>query len=138
MDYKNKLKQRLYIAVIYIALGVMMIAGTFVTKPDNDFISSFGFVIIVMGIVRVRNYFMITKNEETIRKQEIIETDERNIAIQDKAKSATFSIYTLLSATAVIILSLFNMHEIAKWVAYSVLLLMGIYWICYLVYRKKS
>lgn len=138
MDYKNKLKQRLYIAVIYIALGVMMITGTFATKPDNDFASSFGFAIIVMGIVRVRNYFMITKNEDTIRKQEIIETDERNIAIQDKAKSATFSIYTLLSATAVIILSLFNLHEIAKWVAYSVLLLMVIYWICYLVYRKKS
>ena len=104
MDYKNKLKQRLYIAVIYIALGVMMIAGTFATKPDNDFISSFGFVIIVMGIVRVRNYFMITKNEETIRKQEIIETDERNIAIQDKAKSATFSIYTLLSHSPAIYL----------------------------------
>lgn len=138
MDYKKKLKQRLYIAVIYIALGVMMIAGTFMVKTDNDFISSFGFAIIVMGIVRIRNYFMITKNEDTIRKQEIIETDERNIAIQNKAKSATFSIYTLLLATAVIILSLFNMHEIAKWLAYAVLLLVAIYWICYLVYQKKS
>lgn len=138
MDYKKKLKQRLYIAVIYIALGVMMIVGVFATKPDNDFISSFGFAIIVMGIVRIRNYFMITKNEDTIRKQEIIETDERNIAIQNKAKSATFSIYTLLLGTAVIILSLFNMHEIAKWLAYSVLLLVAIYWICYMVYQKKS
>ena len=138
MDYKKKLKSRLYIAVIYIALGVMMIAGTFAIKTDNDFISSFGFAIIVMGIVRVRNYFMITKNEDTIRKQEIIETDERNIAIRNKAKSATFSIYTLLLATAVIILSLFNMHEIAKWLAYAVLLLVAIYWICYLVYQKKS
>ena len=138
MDYKKKLKQRLYIAVIYIALGVMMIAGTFMVKTDNDFISSFGFAIIVMGIVRIRNYFMITKNEDTIMKQEIIETDERNIAIQNKAKSATFSIYTLLLATAVIILSLFNMHEIAKWLAYAVLLLVAIYWVCYLVYQKKS
>ena len=138
MDYKKKLKQRLYIAVIYIALGVMIIAGTFMVKTDNDFISSFSFAIIVMGIVRIRNYFMITKNEDTIRKQEIIETDERNIAIQNKVKSATFSIYTLLLATAVIILSLFNMHEIAKWLAYAVLLLVAIYWICYLVYQKKS
>ena len=138
MDYKKKLKQRLYIAVIYIALGVMMIAGTAVIKTDNDFMSSFGFAIIVMGLVRIRNYFMITKNEDTIRKQEIIETDERNIAIQNKAKSATFSIYTLLLATAVIILSLFNMHETAKWLAYAVLLLVAIYWVCYMVYQKKS
>ena len=138
MDYKKKLKQRLYIAVIYIALGIMMIAGTFMVETDNDFISSFGFAIVVMGIVRVRNYFMITKNEDTIRKQEIIETDERNIAIKSKAKSATFSIYTLLLAAAVIILSLFNMHETAKWLACAVLLLVAIYWICYLIYQKKS
>ena len=138
MDYKKKLKQRLYIAVIYIALGIMMIVGTSVIEADNDFISTFGFAVIVMGIVRIRNYFMITKNEDTIRKQEIIETDERNIAIRNKAKSATFSIYTLLLGTAVIILSLFNMHETAKWLAYAVLLLVAIYWICYLVYQKKS
>ena len=138
MDYKKKLKSRFYIAVIYIILWIVMIASTFLIRTDNNFISSFGFVMIIMGLVRIRNYRIITKNEDTIRKQEIIETDERNIAIQNKAKSVTFSIYTLLLATAVIILSLFNMHEIAKWLAYAVLLLVVIYWICYFIYQKKS
>lgn len=138
MDYKKKLKSRLYIAITYIALGIMMIAGTFVTKTDNDFISAFGFAMVVMGIVRIRNYFIITKNEETIRKQGIAETDERNLSIQSKAKSATFSIYTMLSGAAVIVLSFLELHEEAKWISYSVLLLVAIYWICYLVYQKKS
>lgn len=138
MDYKKKLKLRLYIAIIYIALGVTMIVGTFAVKTENEFISAFGFAMAIMGIVRRRNYFIITKNEETIRKQEIIETDERNLSIQNKAKSAAFYIYTLSSCTAVIILSFLNMHEAAKWVSCSVLLLVAIYWICYLVYQKKS
>ena len=138
MDYKEKLKQRLYIAIIYIALGVMMIAGTFAIKTDNDFISAFGFAIIIMGIVRIRNYRMITKDEDTIRKQEIIETDERNISIIHKAKSTAFSIYILLLGTAVIVLSLFNMYEVARWIAYSVCLIVVIYWICYFIYQKKS
>ena len=138
MDYKKKLKQRLYIAIIYISLGVMMIAGTCVVKTDNDFISAFGLAIIIMGLVRIRNYRMITKNEDTIRKQEIIETDERNISIINKAKSSAFSIYILISGTAVIILSLFNMHEVVKWIAYLVCLLVVIYWICYFIYQKKS
>lgn len=138
MDYKEKLKQRLYIAIIYIALGVMMIAGTFAIKTDNDFISAFGFAIIIMGIVRIRNYRMIIKNEDTIRKQEIIETDERNISIIHKAKSTAFSIYILLLGTSVIVLSLFNMHEVARWIAYSVCLIVVIYWICYFIYQKKS
>lgn len=138
MDYKQKLKSRLYIAIIYIALGILMIVGVFATKSENDFTSSFGLAIIVAGIVRIRNYFKITKNDETIKKQEIAETDERNISIMNKAKSVTFSIYILLSGTAVIILSLFNMHDIARWIAYSVCLLVVIYWITYWIIRKKS
>ena len=138
MDYKKKLKSRFNIAIIYMVLGAIMIASTFITKTENDFISSFGFAIVIMGIVRIRNYRMITKDEGTIRKQQIIETDERTVSIIHKAKSTAFSIYTLVLSAAVIILSLFNMHEIAKWIAFSVLLLMAIYWICYCVYQKKS
>ena len=79
MDYKKKLKSRLNIAITYIVLGVMFIVGTFITKTENDFISTFGFMMILMGLVRIRNYRIITKDEDTIRKQQIIETDERNI-----------------------------------------------------------
>ena len=138
MDYKKKLKSRLSIAIIYIVLGIMMIAAAFMTKTENDFISSFGFAMVIMGIVRIRNYRMITKDEDTIRKQQIIETDERNISIIHRAKSAAFSIYTFNSGIAVIILSFLSLHEEAKWIAFSVLVLVVIYWICYFVHQKKS
>lgn len=137
MDFKKKLKLRLYIALIYIALGIIMIADSFVTRTDNYFISSFGFAMVVMGLVRIRNYRMITKNEDAIRKQQIIETDERNISIIHKAKSTAFSIYVLILGVATIVLSFLNLHEIAKWIAYYVLLLVAIYWVCYLAYQKK-
>lgn len=138
MDYKKKLKSRLNIAITYIVLGVMFIVGTFITKTENDFISTFGFMMIIMGLVRIRNYHMITKDEDTIRKQQIIETDERNISIINKAKSAAFAVYIFILGVAVIVLSFMGMHESAKWVAYSVCLLVAIYWICYWVYQKKS
>ena len=138
MDYKKKLRSRLNVAITYIVLGVMFIVGTFITKTENDFISTFGFMMILMGLVRIRNYRIITKDEDTIRKQQIIETDERNISIIHKAKSAAVSIYILLLGTTVIILSLFNIHEAAKRIAYSVCLLVAIYWICYWIYQKKS
>lgn len=81
------------------------------------------------------SFFVI---EEKLKKQQIAETDERNIAILTKAKSAVFSIYILFSCTVVIILSLLGFHDIARGIAYSVLLLVIIYWICYWVYQKKS
>lgn len=138
MNYKNKLKSRLYVAIIYIALGLIMIAGAFVMDIENDFVSSFGLLMIVMGIVRIRNYFIITRNEASIRKQEIAETDERNLSIINKAKSVTFSIYILISGIAVIVLSLLDMRDIAKWISYSICLLVVIYWISYWIIRKKS
>ena len=138
MNYREKIKSRLYIGIIYIALGVMMITGAMAVNTDNDFISAFGFAIVIMGIIRIRNYFIITKDEKTLKKQQIAETDERNIAILHKAKSTAYSVYLLLSGTAVIILSLFGFHDIARGIAYSVLLLVIIYWICYWIYQKKS
>lgn len=138
MDFKKKLKLRLNVAITYIVLGVILIVGTFITKTENEFISSFGFAMIIMGFVRIRNYRMITKDEGTIRKQQIMETDERNISIIHKAKSTAFAIYIFILGIAVIVLSFIGMHEAAKWVAYSVCLLIVIYWICYFIYQKKS
>ena len=138
MDFKKKLKTRLYVAIIYMALGIMMIVGSTSSKTNSDFISSFGLCLVIMGIVRIRNYFTITKNDEPIRKQEIAETDERNLSIINRAKSVTFTVYVLFSGTAMIILSLFNLHESAKLIAYSMLSLVTIYWISYLIIRKKS
>ena len=137
MEFKKKLKTRLYIAITYIVLGTIMIAAGFVANINNDFISCFGFALVVMGIARIRNYYIITKSEESIKKQQIAETDERNISIIHKARSTTFSIYLLLLCTAVIVLSFLSIHDIARYISLCALLLVIIYWICYLIYQKK-
>ena len=138
MDYKKKLKQRLYYGVICIVLGVIMIVGVTVTKSENEYISGFGFALAMVGVARIIQYLKITKNEDSIKKQKINETDERNLSIIQKAKSATFSIYLLISCTVVIITALIDMPDVAKWIGCSQFVLVIIYWICYFIYQKKS
>ncbi len=138
MEFKKKLKQRLYIGVICLVLGVMMIVGVFASKTNNEFISAFGFAVAMVGVARIIQYLKITKNEDSIKKQKINETDERNLSIIQKAKSATFSIYLLISCSVVIITSLIDMPDVAKWIGYSQFVLVIIYWICYWIYQKKS
>ena len=138
MDYKKKLKQRLYYGVICIVLGAIMIIGVTATKSENEYISAFGFALAMVGVARIIQYLKITKNEDSIKKQKINETDERNISIIQKAKSATFSIYLLISCSVVIITALIDMPDVAKWVGYSLFVLVIIYWICYFIYQKKS
>lgn len=138
MEFKKKLKIRLWVAISYIALGIAMATVAIVSKTENQFISSFGLALTVMGIARVRNYFLITKNEDTLRKREITETDERNVSIVNKARSAAFTVYILLAGIFVIVMGLLDKIEISVWVSYSVALLVFVYWICYIIYQKKS
>ena len=138
MEFKKKLKIRLWVAISYIALGIAMATVAIVSKTENQFISSFGLALTVMGIARVRNYFLITKNEDTLRKREITETDERNVSIVNKARSAAFTVYILLAGVFVIVMGLLDKIEISVWVSYSVALLVFVYWICYIIYQKKS
>lgn len=138
MDFKKKLRTRLYVAISYVVLGVMMIAGTAITKSEHYFFSSFGIALVVVGIARMKQYFLITKSEESIRKREIVETDERNVSIIHMAKSAAFNTYVLLCGMVGIVLHALDKSEIANAIWYSVLVLVFIYWIYYFIYQKKS
>ncbi len=137
MDFRKRLKTRLHIAIIYIILGIGMIAGVNIIKAENYFISSFGFMFLIYGVTRIGNYLKITRSDETIKKREIAETDERNIMIVHRARSITFSIYIMMSGTAVIILSLLDFQRQAQLVAYTVCALMVIYSICYFILQRK-
>ncbi len=137
MEFLKKLKTRLYLGIAYMLLGIIMIAGGIILKTDNEFVSSFGLVLFVLGVVRIRNYFLITRNAENIEKQRIAETDERNIAIINKARSITFITYILGLALAIIILSFLKMQDIARILSILLFLLILIYWIAYFIIRKK-
>ncbi len=102
MEFKKKLKIRLYSAIGCVVTGVLMIIISNLTQSDNNFLSSFGLIIAVCGVARIRLYFLITKNDETIEKQRIVESDERNIAISNKAKNIAFSVYIIVICIAVI------------------------------------
>ena len=138
MDFEKKMKMRFNIAIIYVALGIMMIVGANISKSNGEYISSWGLALTVCGFVRIRNYFMITKNEETMRKQRVAETDERNLAIVNKARSVTFYVYVLCAGAAVIVLSVLEKHEPAKIIAYSVCVLMVIYWVSYFIIKRRA
>lgn len=138
MDFRKKLKIRLFVAIGYIILGLAMIVAFNIIKTENDFLSSFGFALTVIGIVQIRNYKRITKNEETITKRQIAETDERNISIANKAKSVSFIIYVILASVSVIVLEFFDKTQLAMILSGTVCILILIYWISYWIIHKKS
>lgn len=93
MNFRTKLKIRFLLASLWIVLGVGMIVTAFVVKVENEYLSTLGFSLALVGVVRLRQYFLISKNEETLKRREIIENDERNVLLMHKSRSMAFIIY---------------------------------------------
>lgn len=137
MEFKKKLKTRLYIAVSYIVLGLILILADALNHFDNDFSFSFGVALVVMGAVRLIRHKKITKDDTSIRKQEIAETDERFLMMSERAKSWAFSFSLLAGGLGVIVLSLLGKHSQAQPFAWYVCGMIFLYWICWNILRKK-
>ncbi len=135
MDYKKKLKIRFYTSIIYILLGIFMIAMVYFTK--YDILSSLGLAYIIIGIARIRKHYRITKDKEVLRKYEIAETDERNVKIWTQARSLTFSVYVIVLCLAVILLFSLNLQREANILSANLFAFIAIYWISYYIMRKK-
>lgn len=135
MEFKKKLKVRLYYGIGCAVLGVlMMILGFLRTE---EYISSLGLMFLIIGIARVIQYRRITQTEESLRQREIAEKDERNVLLWTKARSLTFTIYSIVLALAVIILRLMEVELIPQILAFCLFTMVLIYWICYFALSRK-
>lgn len=137
MEFKKKLKQRRNIAVSYIVIGLALIAADALNHFENQFFFSFGMALIVMGILRLIRHRKITKSEASVRRQEVAETDERTLMMAEKARSWAFSYSIMIAGIAVIVLSLLGKHDAAQPFAWFVCGQIFLYWICWLILRKK-
>ena len=135
MEFKKKLKVRLYYGIGCTVLGVlMMILGFLRTE---EYISSLGLMFLIIGIARVIQYRRITQTEESLRQREIAEKDERNVLLWTTARSLTITIYSIVLALAVIILRLMEVELIPQILAFCLFAMVLIYWICYFALSRK-
>ena len=137
MEFKKKLKQRLYIALSYIAIGIALIAADVLNHFENTFIFSFGVTMLVMGVIRLIRHRKITKDDASIRKQELSEIDERIRMISERAKSWAFSFSLLVCGIVVIVLSLMGYHDQAQPFTWYICGMVVLYWIFWFILGKK-
>ena len=114
MDYKKKLKTRLCYAIGYMVVGVALILLQLTGSVDNEMSSCFGAAFTVCGVVRVIQYIRLINNKDRMEQREIAEKDERNI-----------------------MLWAIHMEFVGQIIAYALCTLVVIYWICYIMVKRK-
>lgn len=137
MEYKKKIKRHIGLFVGYGIIGIVLAILNYAKIIENDFFMSFGGALVIAAIVRIIQYVRIIKNDEIMKRREIAEKDERNIMINNKAKSWAFYFYILAAAVAVIVFAILRMETVMLVLAYSVCAMVFIYWICYHIIKRK-
>ena len=137
MDFKKRMRQRWYLAVSYCVIGLVLILVFWLGETGNHFINSYGFALLFLGITRIIQNRKITNSEESMHKREIMESDERNRMISERAKSWVFSFTVMMAGIATIVLSVLGYHEQAQPFAWFVCLIVALYWIFWLIANKK-
>lgn len=137
MDFKKKLKQRLFVHLIWSVLGLGMILYCFLTDTSNTYPFSLGIAFIVIGVIRTIQYKQTVSDEKALRQKEVAETDERNRMMSERAKSWAFSVSLFVAGDLAILLSLLGKHEFALPFAWFVCGMTLLYWICWYIIRKK-
>ena len=137
MDFRKKMKQRLWIAISYIALGLILVIADAVNHFENYFFSSFGFALVIMGILRIIRHRKTLRDDQSLRKQELAESDERNRMIAERSRSWVFSLSVTGAGLLVVVLNILGCHDAALPFAWYVCGMCVLYWICFIIIRKK-
>ena len=128
--------KRLIASIVEIALGLALLIGQVTTLID-PFWGGMGAALIAVGAVFLARQIRYNTNE-TYRESVNVETnDERNKYLSTKAWSWAGYLFVIIAAVAAIVLKVLG-HDILVYAASgSVCLIVVLYWISYVILRKK-
>lgn len=122
--------------IIYIVLGiVLMVLG--ILEIVDSFWSGMGGALIAVGVVRGIHILRYSKDESYREKSEIEEKDERNRFIRNKAWAWAGYLFVLMTAISTVVLKLLGQELLSVAAGFAVCILVLLYWVCYLVLKKK-
>ena len=131
-----KMERRILAGIIYLIIGVVfLILG--ILEVLDSFWSGMGGALIAVGVVRMIQILRY-RNDESYRENMEIETkDERNQFIRNKAWAWAGYLFVLITAISAIVLKVLGQDFLSIAAGFAVSILMLLYWICYLVMKKK-
>lgn len=131
-----KQDRRIVAAIIYVVLGAVLLALGIMEVVD-EFWSGMGGALMVVGVLRVVQFFRYRNNEEYREKAEVAAKDERNHYIRNKAWAWSGYLFILIAAVAVIVFKVAGQDTMSFAASMAVCLLLVLYWVSFLVLSRK-
>jgi len=128
--------RRIIAYIVYIIFGaILTVLGAL--EIVDSFWSGMGGALIAMGAVRMIQFLRYSKDEAYREKWDVETQDERNRFIRNKAWAWAGYLFVLLAAICAIVFKLLGQDLLSIAAGGAVSMLVLLYWICYLVLKKK-
>lgn len=131
-----KQNKRLISAVVEIVLGITLSTLSF-TGMIDDYWGGMGTALIVVGGIFLFRQIRYKTNNEYRQSVDVEVNDERNKFISMKAWSWAGYFFVIIAAAASIILKIIGLDEYVGFASGSVCLIVILYWLSYMVIRRK-
>ena len=134
MYYNNK---RLALSIFWVLLGATLLGLSIAEILDDSVYSGMGGALMAIGILQIVRIVRYRKDEKY---RETIDTeikDERNVFLRMKSWAWTGYIVVLVEAIGSVIAMVLGQETIQLMLAYSVCLIVFVYWLVYIILSRK-
>ena len=130
-------KDRRFIASIcWIVIGAALMGVSYAGLAD-EYWSGMGTALFAVGVIQIVRWIRYWTNGAYKAQVDVEAHDERNRFISGRAWAWAGYLYVLLGAAASVVLRIAGYNEVSVAAGMSVCILMVVYWISWLVLRRK-
>lgn len=129
-------KVRMLASILEVIVGATLFVCSYLNLVD-EFWSGFGVAMLVVGTLFLVRNIKYHKNEKYREEIDVQNSDERNKFISMKAWSWSGYLFVMIAAIATIIFKLINQEALMMLASGSVCLIVLLYWVSYIILRKK-
>ena len=134
MYYNNK---RLALSIFWMVLGIVLIILNMTDVLDQSIYSGMGSALTVVGFFQAMRNLRYRKDEDYREKIDTELGDERNSFLRMKSWAWTGYIVVLAEGIGVVIAMITGQELLCRVLSWSVCLIVGVYWITYMVLSRK-
>ena len=134
MYYNNR---KLILSIFWMILGAVLLGLSIAEVLDSSMYAGMGGALIAVGALQVARNLRYRKDPEYREKIDTEANDERNSFLRMKSWSWTGYVVVLVEGFGSVAAMVLGKRELQLTLAYSVWLILVIYWVTYLVLSKK-
>ena len=128
--------KRMIVYILYCFFGVVLL-GLGAAEMVDSFWSGMGSAFILIGLLRLVRMYRFHKDANYREKVEVEIADERNRFIRNKAWAWAGYLFILIAGVATIVLKVAGQDLLSYAASMTVCLMLVLYWISFLIIRKK-